>query len=276
MWFDRFTTNGSSVPQGFRILSDILSAESISHGLGTRVIGRTVLYYPSVGSTNETAKQEAGQGVQEGTVVVAGEQTAGRGRLKRTWLTPAGNIALSVVLYPERRMLPSLIMMASLAVARSIETVAGLETQIKWPNDVLINSRKVCGILIESDVRDEKINYAVIGIGINVDAGKDVLSGTQSPATSLNSEAGKQVSRLDVIRELIKALDILYNTVASGGSVFSEWRDELITLGKEVRATSGREVIEGTAESVDADGSLLVRSPDGSLNRIIAGDVTLR
>jgi len=240
------------------------------------VIGRTVLYYPSVGSTNETAKQEAGQGVQEGTVVVAGEQTAGRGRLKRTWLTPAGNIALSVVLYPERRMLPSLIMIASLAVARSIETVAGLETQIKWPNDVLINSRKVCGILIESDVRDEKINYAVIGIGINVDAGKDVLSGTQSPATSLNSEAGKQVSRLEVIRELIKALDILYNTVASGGSVFSEWRDELITLGKEVRATSGREVIEGTAESVDADGSLLVRSPDGSLNRIIAGDVTLR
>jgi BirA family biotin operon repressor/biotin-[acetyl-CoA-carboxylase] ligase len=257
-------------------LSDILSAESIVHELGTKIIGRNVLYYPRVGSTNETAKQKAGRGVQEGTVVVAGEQTAGRGRLKRTWLTPAGNIALSVVLYPEKRLLPCLIMMASVAVSRSIEAVAGLETQIKWPNDVLINGRKVCGILIESDVRDEKISYAVIGIGININAGEDVLEGVQSPATSLNFEAGKEVSRLRVIRELVKAMDNLYDTIVPGGPVFNEWRDRLVTLRKEVRVTSGKEVVEGIAESVDTDGSLLVRSPDGSLNRIIAGDVTLR
>jgi BirA family biotin operon repressor/biotin-[acetyl-CoA-carboxylase] ligase len=257
-------------------LSDALSAELIADGLKIRLIGQHVLYYPSVTSTNEMAKKEAGRGVQEGTVVIADEQTAGRGRLKRAWLTPAGNIALSVVLYPEKRILPSLIMMASLAVVHSIEAVAGLEAQIKWPNDVLINGRKVCGILIESDVRDEKINYAVIGIGINVSAGKDVLSGAQFPATSLNIEAGKEVSSLDVIRELIKALDTLYNTIASGGSVFSEWRDRLVTLGKEVRVSSGKEVFEGIAESVDSDGSLLVRKPDGSLNRVIAGDVTLR
>ena len=257
-------------------MSDTLSAKSIACGLSTKIIGRNILYYPRVGSTNETAKQEAGREVQEGTIVVAGEQTAGRGRLKRTWLTPAGNIALSVVLYPEKRILPSLIMMASLAVSRSIEAVAGLETQIKWPNDVLINGRKVCGILVESDVRDEKVNYAIIGIGINVNAGKDVLPGVQFPATSLNLEAGKEVSRLDVTRELVKALDNLYGTISSGGPVFSEWRDRLVTLGKEVRVTSGKEMVEGIAESVDTDGSLLVKSPDGSLNRIVAGDVTLR
>ncbi|OGN87018.1 MAG: biotin--[acetyl-CoA-carboxylase] ligase [Chloroflexi bacterium RBG_13_46_14] len=254
----------------------MLSAELILDGLDTRMVGQRILYYPSVTSTNEIARLEAGRGIPEGAVVIADEQTAGRGRLKRTWLTPEGNIALSVVLYPEKRILPSLIMIASLAVAHSIETVTGLKTQIKWPNDVLIAGSKVCGILIESDVRKENINYAVIGIGINVNAGRDVLSGMQTPATSLYFEAGKEVSRVQIIRELLKAMDNLYNTVTSGGSVFSEWRDRLVTLGQEVRVTSGEEVFEGIAESVDTDGSLLVRSPDGSLSRVIAGDVTLR
>jgi BirA family biotin operon repressor/biotin-[acetyl-CoA-carboxylase] ligase len=255
---------------------ETLSAESIMDGLDTRMIGQRILYYPSITSTNEIAKTEAGRGIQEGTVIVADQQTAGRGRLKRSWLTPAGNIAVSIVLYPEKQILPSLVMMASLAVSHSIGTVTGLKTQIKWPNDVLIDGRKVCGILIESDIRKEKIHYAVIGIGINVNTGEDVLSGIQTPATSLLLEAGTEVSRLLLTRELLKAMDNLYYTVISGGSVFSEWRDRLVTLGEEVRVTSGEEIFEGIAESVDADGSLLVRSPDGSLNKVIAGDVTLR
>jgi BirA family biotin operon repressor/biotin-[acetyl-CoA-carboxylase] ligase len=255
---------------------ETLSAESITDGLDTRMIGRRILYYPSVTSTNEIARTEAERGIQEGAVVVADEQTAGRGRLRRSWMTPTGNIAMSVVLYPEKQILPSLIMMASLAVSRSIETVTDLKTQIKWPNDVLIDGRKVCGILIESDVRKEKIRYAVIGIGINVNAGKEIFSGIQTPATSLNIEAGKEVSRLLLIRELLTAMDNQYYILRSGGSVFSEWSDRLVTLGKEVRVTSGEEIYEGIAESVDADGSLLVRSPDGSLNKVIAGDVTLR
>jgi len=253
-----------------------LSAESIMDTLGTRMIGQRVLYYPSVTSTNEIAKKEAGRGIKEGSVVVADEQTAGRGRLKRSWLTPEGNIALSVILYPEKPVLPSLIMMASLAVSHCIEGVTGLRTHIKWPNDVLISSRKVCGILIESDVRNEKVHYAVIGIGINVNAGQDILSGVVTPATSLYMETGHEVSRLQIIRELIKDMDNLYHVIVLGGSVFKEWRDRLITLGNEVRVTSGKEVFEGIAESVDTDGSLLVRSPDGSLNRVVAGDVTLR
>ena len=138
-------------------MSEILSTELIMNGLGTRIIGQRIFYYPSVTSTNEIAKKEAKRGVEEGTVVIADKQTAGRGRLKRTWLTPEGNIALSVVLYPEIQAMPSLIMIASLAVSQSLEAVTGLETQIKWPNDVLVNGRKVCGILIESDVRNEKV-----------------------------------------------------------------------------------------------------------------------
>jgi len=257
-------------------LSDMLSAELILDGLDTSIIGTRILYYSTVTSTNEIAMMEAERGEQQGTVVIADEQTAGRGRLKRTWLTPEGNIALSVVLYPEIRILQSLIMMASLAVSHSIETVTSLETQIKWPNDVLINGRKVCGILIESDVRNEKVHYAILGIGINVNAGKNVLSGVQTPATSIYLETGKEMSRLQIIRGLLKSMDNLYHTISSGGSVFNEWRDRLVTLGKEVRVTSGEEIFEGIAELVDTDGSLLVRSPDGSLNRVLAGDVSLR
>ena len=253
-----------------------LSAELIMDTLGTRMMGQRVLYYSSVTSTNEIAKKEADRGIEEGTVVIADEQTAGRGRLKRSWLTPAGNIALSVVVYPEKPVLPSLIMMASLVVSHSIEAVTGLETQIKWPNDVLIGGKKVCGILVESDVRNEKVNYAIIGIGINVNAGKDVLSRVVTPATSLYIETGYEVSRLQIIRTLLKSMDNLYHAITSGTSVFNEWRDRLITLGKEVRVTSGKEVFEGIAESVETDGSLLVRSPYGSLNRVIAGEVTLR
>ncbi|HEY94790.1 MAG TPA: biotin--[acetyl-CoA-carboxylase] ligase [Dehalococcoidia bacterium] len=257
-------------------MSDMLSAELILDGLDTSIIGTRILYYSTVTSTNEIAMMEAERGEQQGTVVIADEQTAGRGRLKRTWLTPEGNIALSVVLYPEIRILQSLIMMASLAVSHSIETVTSLETQIKWPNDVLINGRKVCGILIESDVRNEKVHYAILGIGINVNAGKNVLSGVQTPATSIYLETGKEMSRLQIIRGLLKSMDNLYHTISSGGSVFNEWRDRLVTLGKEVRVTSGEEIFEGIAELVDTDGSLLVRSPDGSLNRVLAGDVSLR
>ncbi|UCD08824.1 MAG: biotin--[acetyl-CoA-carboxylase] ligase [Dehalococcoidales bacterium] len=257
-------------------MSEVLTVESITDGLDTRIIGQRVLYYPSVTSTNEIAKKDAKRGIDEGTVVIADEQTAGRGRLKRTWLTPEGNIALSVVLYPEIRTMPSLIMMASLAVSRSIETVTGVQTQIKWPNDVLIDGRKVCGILIESDVRNEKVNYAIIGIGMNLNIEIDVLSGVQFPATSLYFETGKEVSRLQIIRELLKALDNLYNTDIPGGLVFSQWRDRLVTLGKKVKVTSGEKVFEGIAESVETDGSLLIRNCDGRLNKVVAGDVTLR
>lgn len=255
---------------------DLLSAELISEGLETLLTGKKVLYYPEVGSTNETARQEAGRGAPEGTVVIAGKQTQGRGRLKRSWMTPEGNIALSVILYPQMAFMPSLIMVASLAAARAIESATGMETQIKWPNDVLINGRKVCGILIETDIRPERVNYAVIGIGINVNMKIEELAGVRTPATSLSHETGGEVSRLKILRALLENMDALYHILLSGGSVFAEWRDRLVTLGQEVRVTAGDTAFEGIAESVNSDGSLIVRRQDGRLERVVAGDVTLR
>ncbi len=257
-------------------MEDSLSPATITSNLGTRFIGQRVIYYPSLMSTMDVARREAQQQAAEGTVVIADEQTAGRGRGKRVWLSPKGSISLSIVLYPDAVSLPFLIMLASLAVVHSIEAVTGLKSQVKWPNDVLINGRKVCGILIESDVRKNIVGYAIIGIGVNVNFRLCDFPEISPIATSLSDELGRGVSRLDIIRQLLVEIERLYLILQAGGSIYDEWRDSLVTLGKRVRVKWGKIMYEGIAESVTRDGSLLLRRSDGSLTKVVAGDVTLR
>jgi len=255
---------------------DRLSVASITKDLETRFVGQKVIYYSSLTSTMEVAKREAQQGAAEGTVILANEQTAGKGRLKRLWLSPKGNIALSIILYPGLSHLPSLIMLASLAVVNGIEAATGLKAQVKWPNDVLINGRKVCGILINNDVQGNTVAYSIIGIGINVNLRLTDSPEIQSIATSLSDELGRDVSRLSVIRYLLAKTERLYLALTAGESIYEEWRDSLVTLGERVRVKTGEAIHEGIAESVARDGSLLLRGLDGSLTRIVAGDVTSR
>jgi BirA family biotin operon repressor/biotin-[acetyl-CoA-carboxylase] ligase len=256
-------------------MEDSLSAASITENLGTLVIGRKVIYYPRLTSTMDVARKEAQEGAAEGTVVIAEEQTAGRGRVGRSWLSPRGGIALSIILYPRIFYLPSLIMLASLAVIYSIEAVTGLKTQIKWPNDILINGKKVCGILVESDVQRNKLTYAIIGIGINVNFQASDFPEIASFATSLADELGRQVSRVDIIRSLLMEVERLYLPLNTE-FIYREWRERLVTLGKKVQVRWGETVVEGIAESVAQDGSLLLRHSNGSLTRIVGGDVSLR
>ena len=258
------------------MVEDSLSPTSITANLATRFIGQRVIYYPRLTSTMEVAKREARRGATEGTVVIAEEQTAGKGRMKRVWLSPRGSIALSIILYPGIVYLPSLIMLASLAVVRSIEAITGLRLQIKWPNDVLINGKKVCGILIESEVMGNIVDYSIIGIGVNVNLRLYDFPEIQPTATSLSNELGGEVSRLSIIRHLLVEIERLYLALLAGGSIYEEWRDSLETLGRRVHIKSGEAIYEGIAESVSRDGSLLLRCSDGSLTRIVAGDVTLR
>jgi BirA family biotin operon repressor/biotin-[acetyl-CoA-carboxylase] ligase len=253
-----------------------LSPASITRRLKTRFIGQKVLYFPRLASTMDVARREALRGAAGGTVIMAGEQTAGRGRLKRRWLSPPGNIALSVILYPDVSSLPYLIMIASLAVVRSIEVVTGLKARIKWPNDVLIAGRKVAGILIENEVRGNRVACAVIGIGINVNIKPSNLDAASVLATSLGDELDKNVSPADVVRQLLVEMERLYLALPDGEDVYQEWRDRLDTLGKRVCVISGGTRLEGIAESVDRSGALILRQDDGSLASIIAGDVTLR
>ena len=222
----------------------------------------------------DLARAEARKGAPEGTSILTGKQSQGRGRIKRTWFTPEGNIALSVILYPDARSLPAMIMLAALAVARSIERITGLRPDIKWPNDVLIGGKKVCGILTESDVRTNRVAYVVIGIGINIELRLDAMPDIVETATSLNKETGGKVSRLELLRSLLEEMDALY--LSPLATVYAEWRRRLVTLGKRVRVASGEGVIEGTAETVAEDGSLLLRLDDGSVRHIVAGDVTVR
>ena len=256
--------------------ADDLSAAAITDNLGTSFIGKKVIYFPRLASTMEIARREAEQGAAGGTVIIAGEQSEGRGRLKRTWLSPAGNIALSVILYPNVSHLPYLVMLASLAVAYSIESVTGLKTQIKWPNDVLVNGKKVCGILTASLVRGDRVIYAIAGIGINVSLKAADFPEISATATSLNDELGKDVSRVDIIRHLLVEMERLYLILPHGETIYQEWRERLITLGKKVHVASGSSMLEGVAESVDGNGALLLRHADGSSTVILAGDVTLR
>jgi BirA family biotin operon repressor/biotin-[acetyl-CoA-carboxylase] ligase len=252
-----------------------LSSAAITDNLRTRFIGQRVIYYPSLPSTMDEAKRQAQKGAREGTVIVAGEQTAGRGRMKRGWLSPKGSLALSIILYPEMSYLASLIMVASLGVVHCLEKVTGLKSEIKWPNDVLVNGKKVCGILIESELKGRRVDYAILGIGVNVNLKPADFSEILPTATSLSHELGRDVSRLDMVRCLFTEIERLYLALPSGDSVYREWRDNLATLGKRVQVSSEETTYEGIAESVASDGSLLLRQSDGSLTKIVAGDVTL-
>jgi len=255
---------------------DSFSATIITSNLETRFIGQRVIYHPQLTSTMDVARQEARQGAAGGTVIMAGEQTAGKGRLKRVWLSPRGSVALSIVLYPEMSYLPYLIMLASLAVVHSIKVVTGLEAQIKWPNDILINGKKVCGILIESDVQGSQVAYAIIGIGINVNFRLSDFPEIRSTATSLADEVARDVSRIAIIQCLLREIERLYLVLPEGEHIYWEWRDRLATLGRKVQVVSGKTTLEGTAESVARDGSLLLRHSNGSSTKIVAGDVRLR
>lgn len=253
-----------------------LSRDAILQRLTTQFVGRNLLYYPITSSTMDVAKKAAREGASEGTTVVAEEQTEGRARLGRSWINPRGVIAISIILRPEMSQLLRLTMVASLATSRAIERATGLKSTIKWPNDVLINSKKVSGILTESALRGQSVDWAVIGIGINVNFDPKAFPEIAGIATSLSNELGREVSQLDVLLSLLREIELFYLALRRGEPIHEEWRSCLETLGKVVQVKSGNDVEEGYAESVDSDGSLLLRRPDGSLARFITGEVTLR
>jgi BirA family biotin operon repressor/biotin-[acetyl-CoA-carboxylase] ligase len=241
----------------------------------TNCIGNTVYYYPEVESTNLTARQLVKEGAAEGSIVIAGKQMAGRGRLQRTWFTPEGNLAVSIILKPSLVYLPQLIMMASLSVARTIHRICGITARIKWPNDVLINSKKVCGILIESEVKKSIVNYSVIGIGINVNLDISLYPDIEPLATSLSHEKGTDISINSLLNVLVTELDDLYIKVKKGDSLHMDWQKNMETIGRQIQVRSGDSIETGTAESTTENGSLILRRQDGNIVEIMAGDVTL-
>jgi BirA family biotin operon repressor/biotin-[acetyl-CoA-carboxylase] ligase len=245
--------------------------------LKTRFVGHQTLYYPVTSSTQDIAMQAVKDGAREGTIAIADHQTAGRGRLGRKWLSsPDNSIMVSIILYPDIEHLRQLNMVAALAVAQSIEKLTRLKPVLKWPNDVLLEGKKVSGALIESDIQGERVGSAIVGIGLNVNLDTSSLAEISDTATSLKEMLGREVPRAAILEGLLCEFEEVYQELRHGQPVIKEWQRRLQTLGKEVLVKRGNEVWEGYAESVDKDGNLLLRRPDGTLSTIIAGDVTLK
>ena len=243
--------------------------------LQTKFVGQSLHYFTRLTSTMEIAREMAADKVSEGTVIIAEEQTSGRGRLDRAWLSPKGSLAMSVVLHPGLDTLPQLIMVASLAVVQAIEKVTGLKSAIKWPNDILLNDRKVCGILIESEFNGNRLNFCILGIGININFDPLSFPDIATIATSLSHELDREISKTDFTCALLIELEHLYLKTQTGSSLYQEWQQRLDTLGKSIRVNTGNSIEQGKAESVAENGNLLLRRADGSLVEIIAGDVTI-
>ena len=263
------------------VAPDKLSASEIKRGINTKTIGREVQVFNAVVSTNDIAMEMGARGMQEGLVIVAESQSHGRGRLGRTWISPGNvNIYASILFRPELSPVyaPTLTMMASLATASAISKTTGLEAKIKWPNDILIGSKKVSGILTEMNAEEEMINYVVVGIGINVNMREgDLPDGLRIPATSLMECIGEKVDRTALLKQLIETIDSDYDGLKNKGimSVVKRWRENCITLNKKVKATLPGEVITGVAEDVTQQGGLVIKMAEGHTKVIYAGDITI-
>jgi BirA family biotin operon repressor/biotin-[acetyl-CoA-carboxylase] ligase len=272
---------------GYRLLSapDAVTPSEVLPGLSTRRFGRQVEYRESVGSTNDLAKQLARAGAPEGLLVVADEQTAGKGRLGRTWSTPPGSaLAMTLVLRPALPPYhaPRITLVAAVAAAEAVRAETGLPAGIKWPNDLQIGGRKVCGILTEMEAEMERIAFVVCGIGLNVNLDRETMPPEfRETATSLMAELGRPVARAPLVRAVMARFEAAYDQLLAGqfGQVLDRWRELSVTLGRPVLVLSvtGAPTIEGVAEDVDADGALLVReSGTGTVHRVVAGEVSIR
>jgi BirA family biotin operon repressor/biotin-[acetyl-CoA-carboxylase] ligase len=244
--------------------------------LRTSFAGRRLIYLTSTPSTQDIARAEAEAGAPEGTAVVAEEQTAGRGRFGRQWLSPAGkNIYLTLLLRPTVDQLRRLGIITPLAVCLAIEETTGLVPRIKWPNDVLLSGRKTCGALIDAEFSGADPRYALVGVGVNVNFEIDPDSEIAAIATSIKQELGADTSREGILAALLNHLEALY-TAPDPRAVHEAWKSRLETLGRDVTLTFHGETCSGYADDVDAAGNLILRLPDGSHRTFEAGEVSLR
>ncbi len=257
-----------------------------------------VEHHASIGSTNDRARELANANVPEIALISADEQLSGRGRQNRAWFTPPGT-ALALSLLTRPRIAPQhamrLTMLAGLAAVEGIEQATGLRLDLKWPNDVvsmsndqltMLNARpdpssliphplKVGGILTEASFQGDGLEYAIVGMGINVNVDFSGNAELQNIATSLKTLSGHALDRIDVLKAIVAAFVERYAWLDDGDRLREAWAARLINLGREIRVQQDDEVITGRSESVDTDGALLLRTSDGQVQRLLSGDVTL-
>jgi len=238
-------------------------------------------YYDEVFSTNDIAKEVAKKSVEDRVVILAETQTRGKGRLERQWISPRGGIWLSIILRPQigPKEALKITFITSSAVAKTIQQLFGLKAEVKWPNDVLVNGRKICGILTETETKENIVEFVVIGIGINANVDLDAFPRKlRETATSLKHELGYEVERKTLVNTLLQNFEHRYKGLKRGmwNSLLPEWKSLATFLGRKVEVTSFDEAFVGEAWDVDDGGALIVKLENGVLKRVVAGDVAIR
>lgn len=265
---------------GYRLLGtpNRLTADDIRARLKTKLIGSEILVFEETASTNDVVEHLAKSGARDGLVVFAESQTRGRGRRGRTWTSPRGKgLWFSVLLRPT--LPPSaasrITVAASVAVARTIRQNCGVDARIKWPNDVIVNGKKLAGILTELRADSDEILLAILGIGIDVNCQREDFPGELNElATSVELEKGNAQDRVALAVQVLAALDECYQMALTNfEAIADEWAKLCTTLGKQIVVTMGQRRIEGFAQALDSDGALLLRRDSGQVERILGGDV---
>ncbi|MFH1846827.1 MAG: biotin--[acetyl-CoA-carboxylase] ligase [Candidatus Omnitrophota bacterium] len=243
--------------------------------INAEVLGkRNIYYYESIGSTNDIAYKLAEDGAMEGSVVISESQVSGRGRMRRKWDSPHGGIYLSIILRPEMDIeeLPCITLVSALAVVRAVKRICPLDVKIKWPNDVLIGGRKVCGILTEVKAQPGMVDFLILGIGINVNIKKQDIP---AEATSLKIEAEEHIDRKRLLGYMLEEIEKIYQCLIKEGfsSIRQECKENLMMLNKRVTINDYNRAVEGVALDIDEKGLLILQTDDGKCRRIFSGDV---
>ncbi|MFQ5758397.1 MAG: biotin--[acetyl-CoA-carboxylase] ligase [Candidatus Bathyarchaeia archaeon] len=247
-------------------------------GLQTDFMGHEIHHFAELTSTNDVAKELAAKGAEEGTVVISETQTLGRGRLGREWASPEGGIWFSIILRPEvdSKGASKLTFVAAVAVARVIREIFDLEAELKWPNDVLIGGKKVCGILTEASMKGDVVDFVVVGVGINANVSLDSFpESLRASLTSLKEEMKKEIEREEFLRALLEELEQYYTMFVREkfDLILEEWRNLAGFLGRYVEVVSFDEKIRGRAVDVDRDGALMIKLIFCSLKNVLSGFV---
>ena len=269
--------------RGYRLVedADVITQAELKSILKTRWIGNRLEYFDETDSTNIRARKLAEEGAPHGTLVVADRQTAGKGRRGRSWVSPAGTgIWMSMVLRPSMAPMSAsmLTLIAGLAVVKGVKESTGLEAMIKWPNDAVLNGKKICGILTEMSTEVECIRYVIPGIGINVNI-DDFPEEIRDKATSLKLEAGRNIKRSPVIAAVADSFEYYYDIfmkTSNMSGLKDDYNKALVNKDREVLVLDPRGQYKGRALGIDDEGSLLVRQEDGNVSAVISGEVSVR
>ena len=262
---------------GYHLIScpDKLLPSEIQSDLATKNLGKDIKYYDSIASTMDVAFQLGIEGVAEGTVVCAESQSKGKGRLGRSWASPKGKgIYMSVILRPQLASTDAakLTLLSAVATCEAINNLFDVQAKIKWPNDILVDQKKIAGILTELSAEMDRVRFVVIGIGVNVNAS---LSQLPHNATSLKNETGQKNSRVKLVQEILRSLEKWYGGLSEQGfdRVIARWKELSSTIGRRVRVADLNGDIEGEAIDLDEYGGLIIKSSNGLTVKRMTGDV---